>query len=219
MSNYPLPLEPKRRKRRGPLTYIGTFFAIYLGVYFVWFAIRFPQAQRQERAVIAINKLGGHVIPWVEFIGEPGYRKLLGVELSDSNVTDDDLELLASLNGPGDLNLTNTKVSDAGLRHLVGLKRLHSLELNRTKITDAGLETIGTIHELVGLDLERTEVTDAGLDHIRGLTNLVWLDLRDTKVTKLGLNKLQQALPNCKIHWDPPPNGEPKKADVPSQPN
>jgi hypothetical protein len=217
MSIHPPSLEQKRRKRRGPLTYIGTFCAICLGIYVIWFAIRFPEAQRQERAVLAIHALGGRVVPWVEIIGEPGYRKFLGVEFTGSNVTDDDLELLRPLNGPGDLDLTDTKVSDAGLPHLVGLKRLHSLELTGTKLTDAGLRTLGTIHELVGLDVQRTSITDSGLDHLKGLTNLSWLDLRDTKVTKAGLTKLQQALPNCKIHWDPPTSDEPKKPNVPDR--
>jgi hypothetical protein len=213
MSIHPLSLEQKRRKRRGPLTYIGTFFTICLGIYVIWFAIRFPEAQRQERAVLAIHDLGGRVVPWAEFIGEPGYRKFLAVVFAGSNVTDDDLELLRPLNGPGNLILTDTKVSDAGLPHLIGLKRLHSLELNGTKITDAGLETIGTIHELVGLELERTLVTDAGLHHLEGLTNLSWLDLQNTKVTKAGMIKLQQALPNCKIHWCPPTSDELKKPE------
>lgn len=43
-------------------------------------------------------------------------------------------------------------------------------------------------------------VADVGLEHVKGLTNLQELDLRGTQVTEEGVKKLQEALPNCKIH-------------------
>jgi hypothetical protein len=45
-------------------------------------------------------------------------------------------------------------------------------------------------------------VTDAGLAHIEKLTGLTFLDLTGTKVTAAGVDKLQNALPNCRIEWD-----------------
>jgi len=199
------------------LTYVGIFFALYFIVYIGWFAVRFPQAKRQEEASIAIKKLGGEVIPWAEFIGEPGYRKIIGVRFDDSEVTDDDLELLRSLNGPGALALRNTKISDGGLKHLIGLKRLHSLDLDGTKITDVGLETVSRMKGLVGLGLNGTCVTDAGLEHLRSLTDLGWLYLRNTKVTEAGIRRPQQALPKCSIAWEPPTKDERQSPAAPDQ--
>jgi hypothetical protein len=40
---------------------------------------------------------------------------------------------------------------------------------------------------------------DAGLEHLATLTHLKSLSLVDTQVTDAGVNKLQQALPMCKI--------------------
>ena len=50
------------------------------------------------------------------------------------------------------------------------------------------------------VSLANTSVTDAGLEHLKGLTKLKELDLESTNVTDAGVKKLQQALPNCKIH-------------------
>ena len=49
------------------------------------------------------------------------------------------------------------------------------------------------------LFLNNTKVTDAGLEHLKGMTNLRKLTLVDTQVTDEGVDKLQQALPDCKI--------------------
>ena len=203
-------------KHRSLLTYVGIFFALYFIVYFVWAAVRYPDAKREDEACDAIRKLGGEVIPWAQFIGEPGYRKIIAVRLTGPKIMDDDLELVRSLNGPGTVDLRDSQVTDAGLKHLIGLKRLHALILSGTKITDVGLETVSSVNGLVGLELERTPVTDAGLEHLRGLVALKWLYLRDTKVTEAGVKRLQQALPNCAIAWDPPTMDEqhiPKVSD------
>ena len=47
--------------------------------------------------------------------------------------------------------------------------------------------------------IEGTKVTDPGLMHLKGLTNLRILYLERTKVTDAGEEKLQAALPKCRI--------------------
>jgi hypothetical protein len=71
--------------------------------------------------------------------------------------------------------------------------------LAETAVTDAYLEQLKRLPHLRQLYLDRTQVTDAGLEHLTRLTRLQALSLADTKVTDQGVNKLQQALPNCKI--------------------
>ncbi|MBC8876727.1 MAG: hypothetical protein H8E44_45440 [Planctomycetes bacterium] len=58
--------------------------------------------------------------------------------------------------------------------------------------------------DLKALGLARTNVTDAGLEKLKRLTKLTHLDLSATQVTNEGIKELQEALPNCKIHWTPP---------------
>jgi hypothetical protein len=42
-------------------------------------------------------------------------------------------------------------------------------------------------------------INDDGLEYLKGLKNLRVLLIRWTKVTDAGVEKLQQALPNCRI--------------------
>ena len=42
------------------------------------------------------------------------------------------------------------------------------------------------------------------MDHLKSLTQLRQVDLLITHVANEGVKKLQQALPNCKIGWEPP---------------
>ncbi len=41
---------------------------------------------------------------------------------------------------------------------------------------------------------------DSGLEHLEKLTSLEWLHLNDTQVTDAGIEKLQRALPKCRIY-------------------
>jgi len=50
--------------------------------------------------------------------------------------------------------------------------------------------------------LGQTSVTDAGLEHLGGLKQLQYIELGRTNVTGEGVNKLQQALPKCRIDSD-----------------
>ncbi|MFP6613292.1 MAG: leucine-rich repeat domain-containing protein [Pirellulales bacterium] len=128
-----------------------------------------------------------------------GLTKLEKLSLNDTKVTDAGLEHLKGLTKLESLSLWDTKVTDAGLEHLKGMTELKKLSLLNTKITDAGLVHLKGLTNLEVLNLTRTKITDAGLVHLKGLTGLLFLYLNRTKVTDAGVNKLQQALPKCKI--------------------
>ncbi len=65
---------------------------------------------------------------------------------------------------------------------------------------DSGLEHLEGLSKLEVLLLSYTKVTDAGLEHLKGLTSLKVLDLYyRTKITDEGVQKLQTALPKCRI--------------------
>ncbi|MHC4401889.1 MAG: choice-of-anchor C family protein, partial [Planctomycetota bacterium] len=137
------------------------------------------------------------------------------VDLTDSTITDADMEIFSSLSSLEHLILNGCpQLTDAGLVHLEGLAKLKGLGLERANVTDAGLSNLSTLIELDYLSLNGTRVGDAGLKHLSGLTNLgvlylcdtdtadaglaslgsmsklQWLDLRGTKVTDAGLAHL-----------------------------
>jgi len=93
----------------------------------------------------------------------------------------------------------DTKITDDGLKHLKKLSKLQSLYLDTNKVTDEGLKHLEGLTNLQTLHLDANKVTDEGLVHLEGLTNLQSLSLINTKVTDEGVEKLQKAIPNCRI--------------------
>lgn len=126
--------------------------------------------------------------------------KLEFLDLGDSSVSDAGLECLEGLTTLEYLYLAQTQASDAGMEHLKGLSELRELNLSQTKVSNAGLKSLGCLTKLEWLNLEKTQVGDAGLEHLAAMAQLEHLHLQGTNVTDAGVAKLQQALPNCKIH-------------------
>jgi mono/diheme cytochrome c family protein len=91
---------------------------------------------------------------------------LVGVDLSGTAATDEDLALLADAPRLVRLDLGDTAVGDAGVRSLGALPELASLVLWRTQVGDATLERLaspGVCPALTDLYVAETKVTDAGL--------------------------------------------------------
>jgi hypothetical protein len=148
-------------------------------------------AERQRRAVAAIRAAGGSVVydweaqEWhsTDLPGPDWLCRQLGVDYFDdvaaaglsSDAGDSDVAHLSQLTDVSFVVLQDTKVSDSSLAHLTRLTSLKVLWLDRSQVTDAGLAHLTGLKRLESLTLERTQVTDAGCE------------------------RLQQALPNCKI--------------------
>jgi hypothetical protein len=89
-------------------------------------------------------------------------------------------------------------IEDAGLVHVGNLAGLEELDLGRcVRVTDAGLAPVGKLTKLRTLRLPGN-ATDSCLESISGLTGLQTIRL-SPKITDAGKNKLNQALPNCKL--------------------
>jgi len=71
-------------------------------------------------------------------------------------------------------------------------------------VDDEALRVVRKLPKLRSLDLRDTCVTDAGLGHLKGLSQLETLVLTNTRVTAEGIRRLQQALPDCRVIWEPP---------------
>jgi hypothetical protein len=76
---------------------------------------------------------------------------------------------------------------------------------NFCEIDDGTLADIAQFTNLHQLWLNgQITVTDAGLDALKSLRQLEDLSLADANVSPLAVKRLREALPRCKITWDPP---------------
>jgi hypothetical protein len=204
-------LKPRRRWLQYSLRTLLVATTL-LAIACSWLAVKLLQARRQREAVVALEKLGGHVIyhwqldaqgQWLRNPQRPGrtwLRGLLGddlfqsvhtVELDDTQITDAGLALLERLSQLRNVHLGGTPITDVGLEHLKNISQLQYLFLAGTPVTDAGLEHLKGLSELQELWISDTRVTSAGLEHLKGLRQLHTLDLRRTQVTDAGLDHLK----------------------------
>jgi hypothetical protein len=120
--------------------------------------------------------------------------------LTDTELTDEHLDLLGKMANLYELSLAGTAITDAGLARLSGATNLRRLYLQNTGITDAGLEHLADLHNLRYLNLYGTAVTDQGLKHLEGLSTLERLYLWQTNVTEEGAARLKEAVPGMDIN-------------------
>jgi hypothetical protein len=166
-------LKPKRRWMQFSIRTVLVLVTLIGVALSLWVV----PAERQRRAVAAIEKLGGNV-GYVE----PAWSKALPVTL---------FRWLPPyyFDGIGSVFLDGKKnVTDAGLAYLRGLTGLQQLYLSgESQVTDAGLVHLQGLTGLQILSLGDTQLTDAGLAHLQGLTALHRLDLNNTQITDAGM--------------------------------
>jgi len=147
-----------------------------------WLASQFEPSDARE-ALVAIAKMGG--------TATRQNGRVTKVLLSNSEVTDVELEGLKKLTQLEELELDNTQVSNIGLAHLRRLTQLKILTLRGTQVGDAGMASLKEMTQLEVLNLADTSITDAGLVHLQGLAKLRDLELLNTYVTDEGLVHLR----------------------------
>src|SRR5207244_300625 len=82
------------------------------------------------------------------------------------------------------VDLSNSQLTDADLEKLARLTHLENINLAYTKISDEGLERLAPLQNVKVLDLYYAEaVTDLGIAHLKHWKNLEYLNVRGTKVT------------------------------------
>ena len=119
-----------------------------------------------------------------------GLSKLRHVTLRNTGITDDGLLHLKNLTSLQELDVSRTALSDDGLKVLQGFEGLKTLRLAGCRITDAGVASLAGLAKLEVLDLGRIELSDAGLKYIENLTKLKVLHVSGTKITDEGLVSL-----------------------------
>jgi hypothetical protein len=132
-------------------------------------------------------------------------NRIWGLDLRNTNVTDEGLRQLQGMSSLEQLTLGNdvqvirqynppdSPITDAGLVHLRKLDQLRNLTLNGLPITDAGLAAIEGLPNLGGLYLSRTKVEGGGLSRLKSLPKLAVLYLDQSAVSDAGMSQLAGA--------------------------
>ena len=123
-----------RRLRFGLWTLLVVLLSLPLG----WFVLKMRDAERQGKAVEAIEKAGGTV--GYDQVGQ--FANVTSVWLGGSGIGDEGLEHVEGLLQLDYLDLSDTQTTDAGLEHLKGLTRLKAVKLNRTHVTFQGIKEL-----------------------------------------------------------------------------
>ena len=137
---------------------VGGLLGIFVGAVAV--AVRVahePRPRAIAKVVESIKALGGDVAYDFEYdaegehvpVAQQGpiwllrlYANVIRVNLSESQATDADLEMLVGLDQLRYLSLLGTKVTDAGLAYLRHLSELQCLDLRDTQVTDEGVDAL-----------------------------------------------------------------------------
>ena len=207
-------VKPKRRW----LSYSLRTMLLLVTLLCVWLGVQVNRANKQRRAVEAIEKLGGAVMydceerryrPGGSGSKPPGpawLRTLIGrdyfdtvvqvdlVDLYDEDAIDIVLQHAAKL---PDIQYVGSwsrspRISDNELVRLKGLTHLEQLAFSFDDVSDTGLAQLRGLVQLRGLWLSRNGmITDSGLKQLAELTKLEVLTLSRTKITDAGLEHLK----------------------------
>ncbi len=97
------------------------------------------------------------------------------------------------------LDLGNTQVTDEGVQVIAEMLNLSRLYLQNTSVGDECLAAMSDLKKLEYLNLYGTEVTDDGLEHLLGCDALETLYLWQTDVTEEGVDRLREKLPDLEV--------------------
>lgn len=124
---------------------------------------------------------------------------VVGINLSERRVADDDLAILAHFPHVEEHDLTRTRIKGPGLQAIRNCSRLKKLYLTETQIGDQAVGELGGLKSLEFLGLSGTKITDASLAHLAKLPKLKQLFCLGTKLSPAAIETFQKALPNCEI--------------------
>lgn len=95
------------------------------------------------------------VMQWLQPLSD----NILWLNLSGTDIDDNDLKTIGRLKNISRINLNNTAVSDKGIAELAKLSNLQYLNLTGTQVTAKGLTTLGVLKKLKNIYLYRSKVT------------------------------------------------------------
>ena len=163
---------------------------------------------KQRQAVTALKQLGGEVVYYDDdasrlsktmssWLGRDFVYSVYSVDLSDTEITDEDLRHLADLWTITSLWLSGTKVTGAGFDQLLNLQNLEGLGLG-AQVTNEPLRHVGQLRSLTYINFGHAKmIDDEGLQYLSSLTKLERVNLWHTGMSDDGL-KIVSGLPKIR---------------------
>ncbi|MCC9600950.1 protein kinase [Stieleria sp. JC731] len=127
-----------------------------------------------------------------------GWRSLIALNLSNTNVTDGSVDALQRFRTLELLDLSGTKVEGASLLTLRRLPLKH-LKLNGVSLSGEAVLAISDLPHLETLSLQDTAVDNFSLTSLTKLQDLKTLDVERAWTTVSGRRKFRAALPQCEV--------------------
>ena len=150
-----------------------------------------------------LSKLTDLVLSGIEcedFQPITGLTNLKSLFLDATNLADNDLKLLDSLNLTT-LDVGHTKITSKGVRQIASMNKLEVLLLDAIPV-QASIEEIAGFPNLATLSLDGTDLTDVGLDLLSRNRSISILYVSDTKVSNNAINRFQIRCPWCTVITD-----------------
>jgi hypothetical protein len=144
-------------------------------------------SEADQNLIKAVRDGGGQAMQ----LAKNDTRITIAFHLSDKDITDDTIKILAGATNVYSVNLRGTKVTDAGMAHLAGMKDLVRLHLEKTAVTDAGVTQLKGLEKLEYLNVYGTAVTDAALKDVATLKSLKKLFVWELFLTSNETGKKQ----------------------------
>lgn len=128
-------------------------------------------------------------------------RSVRHLNLSGGQLRDFQLRQIVKLEKLRFLDLSNTLITNEGLNLLKRCPDLARLRLRYNSVGDSGVASLKELVSLTSLDLEGTDITDATTEMLASCSRLERLNLRHTALTPDAVERLRKALPNCAIEF------------------
>ena len=206
------PTAHAKPRRRWPRFSLRTML-LAVALLGAWLAVMANRANRQRKAVEAVNSAGGEAYYDYQ-ANEDGFRaegngrppgpawlrNLVGIDYLatavgvtiDTDIADD--RFRAAMDGLPQLKcavLAGSGATNATLAHIADMPHLVSLSVFNSSITDSGWENLDHASHLAQLTLQGSNVDDATLSHVNGLTDIRELRLLGSEITDAGLKHLE----------------------------